>query len=394
MAPKTHPAIVTVRPSEPLQIIQVETPEPVANEVKLIVEWTASTPLDHHQASAHLLVTPPQILGDGVAGTVISTGPNVTRYQPGDKVFGFVWRKAKEKAHQLYCVCPENLLGKVPQGKSMQEAVVLGNNFVTVWHTITNDFGFELPWNRGVDGKAKGKPEGYVPPKNETETKDGRRKWILVWGGSSSCGMYGIQVLKYYGYDNIIAVAGSKHHATLKRYGAQVCFDYRGEGDVVERVKACVRQNGAEISYIFDCIGSLEGSLRPVANIAAAEGCRVAILLPITVKDAAPGIEAEYTMDVTECVAWSKGVVPLGVRTHFWMENKALAEILQTEIMPWALETGVVEPNKQINVEGKTMLERAQKALDMLRDKKVSGGRLVWRVAEEHFAKELKETQQ
>ncbi|KAK5947431.1 hypothetical protein PMZ80_001581 [Knufia obscura] len=379
----SHPAIVTVRPSSPLQILQIPTPNPTTNEVKLIVQYTASTPLDHHQASAHLLVTPPQILGDGVAGTVLSTGPDVTRYKLGDQVFGFVWRNAKEKAHQLYCVCPENLLGRVPEGKSMQEAVVLGNNFVTVWHAFTREFGFELPWNRGLDGGAKGKPEGYVPPKREVETEGGRKKWILVWGGSSSCGMYGIQVLRYYGYGNVIAVAGSRHHGTLKRYGAEVCFDYRGEGDVVERVKEFVWKDGGEVAYIFDCIGSLEGSLRPVARIASAEGCKIAVLLPVVVKDAAPGVKPEYEMDVTKCADWAEGVMPSGVRTHFWMDNKVLAETLQTEIMPWALETGVVEPNAQIIVEGETMLERAQSALNMLRDKKVSGGRLVWRVAEQ-----------
>ena len=383
MSLKTHAAVVTVRPSEPLQLVDVETPEPINNEVKLIVQWTASTPLDHHQASGHLLVTPPQILGDGVAGTVISTGSNVTRYKVGDTVFGFVWRTAKEKAYQLFCVAPENLLGKVPVGKTMQEAVVLGNNFVTVWHTFTSDFGFELPWNRGYGGLAKGKPEAYIPPKSETETKDGRKKWILVWGGSSSCGMYGIQVLKYYGYENIIAVAGSKHHKTLKRYGAKECFDYRGEADVVEIIQKFVRQDGGDIGYIFDCIGSLDGSLRHVSRIAEAEDCKVAILLPVIVKDAAPGIKPEYEMDVNSCADWAKGVVPIGVRTHFWMDNKVLAEILQPEIMPWALETGVIEPNYQIIVEGDTMLERAQRAMDMLRDKKVSGGRLVWRIAEE-----------
>ena len=391
----THPAIVTVRPSEPLQILQVQTPNPVDNEVKLIVQWTASGPLDHHQASAHLLVTPPQILGDGVAGTVLQVGPNVTRYKPGDEVFGFVWRNAKEKAHQLYCVAPENLLGKVPEGKSMQEAVVLGNNFVTVWHVFTSDFGFELPWDRGVEGGAKGKPDEYKPRKNETETEDGRKKWILVWGGSSSCGMYGIQVLKYYGYENIIAVAGSKHHETLNRYGAKECFDYRGGGDVVERVKEFVRKDGGEVSYIFDCIGSQDGSLRPVARIAGADGCRIAILLPVIVKDAAPGTKPEYEMDVTSCADWAKNVTPFGVRTHFWMDNKVLADTLQTEIMPWALETGVIEPNEQIVVEGHTMLERAQSAMDMLRDKKVSGGRLVWRIAEEgQIAEALEELKQ
>ncbi len=50
--------------------------------------------------------------------------------------------------------------------------------------------------------------------------------------------------------------------------------------------------------------------------------------------------------------------------------------------MPTLLAEGVVAPNKQRIIEGKTLLERAQKAMDALRRKEVSGERLVWRVAE------------
>lgn len=264
----------------------------------------------------------------------------------------------------------------------MAEAVVTGNNLVTAWHAVTKDFGFEFPWTGG-EGKKREKPEGYRPPKDEVEAKDGKRKWILIWGGSSSSGMYTIQLLKYFGYENVIAVAGAKHHEKLRGYGAKELFDYRGAGDVVERVRDFVKSDGGEIGYALDCIGGLEGSVRPVSRIVEAEGCKVAILLPVIVRDAAPGVIPAYEMDVEKCADWKEGVIPLGVRTHFWMDNKFLAENLETEIVPWALEERIIEPNDQVLVEGEKLLERAQKALDMLRDKQVSGGRLVWRIAED-----------
>jgi hypothetical protein len=46
------------------------------------------------------------------------------------------------------------------------------------------------------------------------------------------------------------------------------------------------------------------------------------------------------------------------------------------------LAEGVIKPNKVKIIEGKTLLERAQKAMDMLRRKEVSGERLVWRILE------------
>lgn len=50
--------------------------------------------------------------------------------------------------------------------------------------------------------------------------------------------------------------------------------------------------------------------------------------------------------------------------------------------MPKLLADGVVLPNKYRIIEGKTLLERAQAALDALRRKEMSGERLVWRIAD------------
>lgn len=47
------------------------------------------------------------------------------------------------------------------------------------------------------------------------------------------------------------------------------------------------------------------------------------------------------------------------------------------------LERGLIKPNKLKIVEGKTMLERAENALKLMRGQAVSGEKLVWRIAEE-----------
>lgn len=65
------------------------------------------------------------------------------------------------------------------------------------------------------------------------------------------------------------------------------------------------------------------------------------------------------------------------------LQDPEFREKMQPEMVPQLLAQGVVQPNRQRVVEGATMLERAQKALDLLRDKAVSGERLVWRVSEE-----------
>jgi hypothetical protein len=109
----THPAIATIGRKAPLGIIQVPTVQPTGEQVRVRVEWTASTPLDLHQNDGALLVKHPQVLGDGTAGTVVDVGPNVKRLKVGDKVVGFTWRSQSEKAHQQFCTAEEWLLAKV-----------------------------------------------------------------------------------------------------------------------------------------------------------------------------------------------------------------------------------------------------------------------------------------
>jgi hypothetical protein len=65
------------------------------------------------------------------------------------------------------------------------------------------------------------------------------------------------------------------------------------------------------------------------------------------------------------------------------LQNEFFKNHLQSEIVPALLEQGVIQPNKTRVVEGSTFLERAQNALDLLKDQAVSGEKLVWRVAEE-----------
>ncbi|KAL9102177.1 MAG: hypothetical protein Q9163_002651 [Psora crenata] len=361
----THPAVVTVAKRAPLEIHQVVTPTPTGNEVLFLSQWTASTPLDLHQADAHLLVTPPQALGDGTAGTVIACGPSVQRLKVGDKVFGFLWSSQKEKAHQHYVCAPENKLGKLPDGVRMEEAVTLPSGFVTAFHALGTDLGLTLPWP---------KPDGWDP--------EGKDRVLLVWGGSSSVGQFALQVLRYYGFQNVIATASERNYELVKGCGASEVFDYRGSGgsnggDVGEMIKAKV----GRVDLVFDCIGSLEGSVKPISRIVG-KGAKVAVLLPVVLRDSTEEQEPEYTLDAQAAAKWEEGVEVRGVRTHFYLDNSFNAEHLQPDIMPAMLAQGIVKPNRQRIVEGPTLLARAQRAVDMLRRKEISGERLVWKVAD------------
>ncbi|KAF2871459.1 chaperonin 10-like protein [Massariosphaeria phaeospora] len=350
----THPAIATSSLTH-LSLIHVATPIPVGPQVLVRVHWTASTPLDLHITDGGLLAEYPQILGDGAAGTVVAVGPDVKRLKVGDRVFGFTFKSQESKAHQEFVLAEEWEWGVVPEGVAMRDAVTLPNNFVTVFHAGTTDLGFGMPWPR---------PNAYVP--NDADAL------VLIWGGASSVGQYALQILRYYGYTNIAVTASEKHHEKLRGYGAKWTVDYRNSG-AVDAVRKIEEKEGKKVRFVLDCIGSLEGSVKPIAQIAK-RGARVAVLLPVIVRDVSETEGPVYGMDVQGCAEWAEGVEVRGVRTHFYQNP---------DIMPTMLREGVVEPNKTRVIEADTMLERARKAMGALRGKEASGERLVWRIAEE-----------
>jgi len=91
-------------------------------------------------------------------------------------------------------------------------------------------------------------------------------------------------------------------------------FDYR-ERDVVEQILEAANGN---VPFVLDCIGSKYGSLAPIAKIAK-KGAKVAILLPVIVKDASEAEAPEYAMDVESSALWAEGVDARGVRTHLYL---------------------------------------------------------------------------
>jgi len=184
----------------------------------------------------------------------------------------------------------------------MQEAATFPENFVTIFNTMATDLKLQTPWP---------KPEDYVPAHVDTP--------ILIWGAASSVGQYAIQILNFYGYKRLIATASSEHHEYLKKLGAAACFDYRN-ADVVQKLLDHVDVQTAgepKFPFIIDCICSKKGSLTPISKIAQS-GSIVAAMLPVILTHATKDQTPEYSMDVASSVVWAEGVVPRGVRTHYF----------------------------------------------------------------------------
>ena len=307
--PPTQKAVAISGKRKPL--IEVSSPvfPPEAGEVVIRVVWVVSTPIDLHRADGGLLNDSyPCLSGSGgAAGTVaaVGKGGDLKGLEVGDRVATFAFRRTlREANHQQYITVPAFLVSRVPDGITLEAAVTVNDSLVTVFHTVTADLGLDLPWPL---------PQGWKPPRASNR--------ILIWGASSTVGVYALQVLRYWGYTNLLAVSSVRHHDNLRSLGASVCFDYT-QREVVSNILSYVAdQSTPQIPYIVDCIGSLEGTLRPLSKIAQT-GAVVAAMMPFIIRDATETSEPEYSVDSEKILpgSWAPGVTPRGVSTYTYLE--------------------------------------------------------------------------
>ncbi|KNG84863.1 putative alcohol dehydrogenase, partial [Aspergillus nomiae NRRL 13137] len=359
----THPAIQMTGVKQPLKLVQVPTPKPQQNEVQVRIEWVPSAPLDVYQVEAGLMAQFPQGLGDSGTGTVVEVGPGVERLRVGDQVFGFFFHNEKEKGQQIYVTASEHLFGKVPPRMPLAAAATVPTNFCTAFLTLSDKLKLELPWPR---------PASFSPQDQHVP--------IIVWGAGSSVGQFAVQILKYWGYTNVIATASPKHHTKIKGYGAKHVIDYQ-DPNAVDIIHNILHTESPGLSIrAFDCVSSKSGSLQHLAEIVTRPGSTVAAVLPVVIRSPSHKEGVHISADVVAEAPWVPGVNIHGVISYAFEADTFLKDHLLPEIVPALLKLGAVEPNKYREVQGDSLLQRASTALDILRSGTVSGERLVWKV--------------
>jgi NADPH:quinone reductase-like Zn-dependent oxidoreductase len=137
-----------------------------------------------------------QILGVDLAGTVESVGRSVTKFAPGDQVFGS--RGDKFGAHAEYaCVAEDGFLAPKPATMSLEEA---GTIFVGGCCAL------------------------YFLRKANIQA--GER--VLVHGASGSLGIFAVQLAKHFGA-HVAGVCGPANLDLVKSLGANEVIDYTRE---------------------------------------------------------------------------------------------------------------------------------------------------------------------
>jgi len=292
-----------------LSLREVEKPTPKAGEVLIemravsvnLTDWEFLTGWPAYARSQGIFRPKKPTLGSDVAGIVRATGPGVTRFKPGDAVFGDILYTLGGFA-EFACAKDVDLILK-PDALSFEEAAAIPQAGVIALQGIRD--------------------KGHV--------QAGQK--VLINGGGGGGGSFAIQIAKTLGAE-VTAIDTASKQGLMRRLGADHVIDYAVEDFTQNRTRydlvldlvatrspfACARAltrkgrylavggplhvilNLLVVGGIFSLFSRRKVGLLMVQPGAEALGAITSLITQGTVR---PAIERRFTLDQTaEAIAW------------------------------------------------------------------------------------------
>ncbi|KAJ7312396.1 chaperonin 10-like protein, partial [Mycena albidolilacea] len=360
----THTAIAAIAKGK-FDAIQVETPKPGAGQILLKVAYASMIAFDTYITDLGYSVTEyPITFGLNASGTVVEVGEG-SSLAVGDRIIAFsphvFARQELQGTMQEFIALPDHLCAKIPDNFALDAAATIPDNFATAFFTLFDQLSLPIPSSF---------PATIPPPNRETA--------ILVYGAGSTTGQYTLQLLHAAGYTNLVATASPKHHALLRALGATHVFDY-ATPTLAADIAAAIGGDG-KIAFAVDSI-SADGTIAKIAQVLRPGGA-AAFLLPIKVGDTVAVGDAGMRASISEeqLNLFSKDTKIAYVRTLTYRQNEHLKNNLMPKILPQLLASGIIQPNRVRLLEQGTFKERVATGLDLLRNNKVSGEKIIVKV--------------
>ncbi|CAK9782629.1 GroES-like protein [Cutaneotrichosporon oleaginosum] len=260
-------ALVLTPSTRSVTLTFVPTPKPGPGEVLIKVHAIALNPIDSLYVLDPVAETD-RVIGTDFAGTVAELGEGVRNRKVGDRVAGFVQGACSTNdrpgCFAEYVVSPWDLLWAVPASMQPREAATVSMCGLTAAQGAFYRLGVPLPPDFPTPAIKSASP-APLSVKNAT---------VLVYGGSTSLGMFALQLLRRaLPHAQIIAVASAKHAQFLSAspYTADTVVDYRNDA-WPDDVRALAPQG---VDYALDCIS--EGATVERVHSTLAEQARLAV---------------------------------------------------------------------------------------------------------------------
>ena len=216
-------------PPEVLQLKEVEKPKPKDGELLIKVMAAEATKGDCELRSFNFPVKwfwlplrivfgmfkpKRHILGGYLAGEVASVGKNVTKYKPGDKIFGTTGFHMGAYAEYV-CLSENHTLAPIPDNTSFEEAATVPLGGLNAIHFM-----------------------------RMAKIKSGEK--VLINGAGGSIGVYAVQIAKTKGAE-VTAVDHNFKKSMLLDIGADYFIDFTNENFF---------ENGKTYDVIFDMVAN------------------------------------------------------------------------------------------------------------------------------------------
>jgi len=209
-------------PPDVVHVVDVDTPVPKENEVRVRIHATTICAADWRLRKADpflvrfmngLWKPKRRMLGAEFAGTVESVGKNVTRFRPADEVFGntgFTFG-----AHAEYICLPESgALEAKPRNMTFEEAAAVTFGAVSALSFL-----------------------------RRAKIQAGQR--VLIYGASGSVGVFAVQLAKHFGA-HVTGVCSTANLGLVQSLGADAVVDYTRED---------FSSAGRVYDIVFDTVG-------------------------------------------------------------------------------------------------------------------------------------------
>jgi len=223
-----------------LELEEVEKPTPADNEVLVKVRAAAVNPLDWHymRGSPYPMRLATGIgapsdtrLGVDFAGVVEAVGSGVTRFKPGDQVFG-----GRSGAFGEYVIVPEDrALVLKPANVTFEQAAAVPIAAITALQAL----------------------------RDKGQLKPGQK--VLINGASGGVGTFAVQIAKSMGAE-VSGVCSTRNVDMVRSLGADHVFDYKKEN---------YTESGSQYDLIIDMVGN--HSLSANRRVMTREGTMVLV---------------------------------------------------------------------------------------------------------------------